>query len=189
MYDHRFAGPRSLLRHMRRCHMDERTARTKVREMELYQALQQAGVQFEFQRHIPFAGCGINSETKCAYLDFLIAKPWGYISLECDEDQHKERDPSSDPRRDFDIDESVLLGSGHKLRVIRYNPDTYKVDGVTRRTPKKERLSRLLELLEADPPERFERWFLYYDHKSGAPLPEVSVFWAPDASAVSRVMN
>jgi hypothetical protein len=37
---HRFAGVQVLLRHMRTFHSDNPTARTKGKEMELYQALQ-----------------------------------------------------------------------------------------------------------------------------------------------------
>ena len=78
--------------------------------MSIYQALQQPGLEFEYQKHLPFAGCGLNSETRCAYLDFLFVKAWGYIILEVDEDQHKSYPPSCDVRRDFDIVASVALG-------------------------------------------------------------------------------
>ena len=67
--------------------------------------------------------------------------------LEVDEEQHKAYDPSCDVRRDFDMAASVALGSGHKLLVLRYNPDAFKIAGVTRRTTKKERHAQLIRLL------------------------------------------
>ena len=76
---------------MRTAHAGDRKALTKVNERELYQALQAAGIQFQYQKHIPFAACGLKSETTCAYADFVIASPWGYTFLECDEDQHRGR--------------------------------------------------------------------------------------------------
>ena len=156
----------------------------------MYQQLEQAGVDFEYQKHIPFAGCGLNPdgayETKHAFVDFAIAKPWGYILLECDEEQHLGRDPSCDPRRDVDIAASVALGSEHKLLVLRYNPDTYKVDGKAQRTSKGDRIQRLLELLEYEP-AGFERLFLFFDHASDANLPDVASEWSEGARGISRL--
>ncbi|CAJ1405961.1 unnamed protein product [Effrenium voratum] len=47
-----------------------------------------------------------------------------------DEEQHKAYDPSYDVRRDFDTAASVALGSGHKLMVLRHNPDAFKIAGI-----------------------------------------------------------
>lgn len=51
--------------------------RTKTKEISIYQALQQAGFYFECQKYLPFAGCGLNSETRCAYFDYLSTKLGG----------------------------------------------------------------------------------------------------------------
>ena len=91
----------------------------------MYQALQQVGVQFEYQVYIPFKGCGIASETAYAYPDFVVAMPWGNLIIECDETQHTHYPPSCDVRRDFDIAASIALGSGQKLVILRYNPDAF----------------------------------------------------------------
>ena len=143
----------SLLRHMRSQHSGEPKALVKKKELELYQELQKAGVTFQYQHHLPFKACGLNTETTCAYADFLVAQSWGYVLLECDEDQHRSYDASCDTRRDFDMAASVGLGSGHKLRVIRYNPDSYRVAGKTRVERKKARMERLLALLQEDEPQ------------------------------------
>ena len=185
-YGHRFAGARSLLNHMRSFHAGMPKALTKQKELVLYQDLQRAGVEFEYQKHIPFAGCGLNSETKCAYVDFTITMPWGYILLECDEDQHKTYDPSCDVRRDFDMAASVALGSSHDLLIIRYNPDSYKVGGKTRTESKKDRTTRLIALLDYEP-NAFERIFLCYDQDVDSKLPLVANRWGKAARQVSRV--
>ena len=147
---------------MRSQHSGMPKALTKQKELTLYQDLQKAGVEFDYQKHIPFRACGLNSETRCAYVDFVITKPWGYILLECDEDQHRSYDPSCDVRRDFDIVASVALGSGQKLLIIHFNPDPYRISGRRRTETKKDRMQRLLALLDHEP-DAFERVFLCYD--------------------------
>ena len=175
---------------MRSQHSDAPKGLTKVKEMALYLELQKAGVVFDYQVYIPFKACNLNPDgdydSKWAYVDFVITKRWGYILLECDEDQHKREPPTCDPRRDFDIAASVTLGSEHKLLVVRYNPDGYKVGGKTRITGKAQRIKRLLEVLEYEP-VGFERLFLYFDHESGASLPDVAKQWDEGACIVSRL--
>jgi len=119
-------------------------------------------------------------------VDFAIVRPWGYILLECDEDQHRSYDPSCDVRRDFDMAASVALGSRQKLMIVRYNPDSYRVGGKTRTESKKDRIKRLLELLEYEP-QGFERVFMGYDQESGSTLPQVAASWEEAARQVSRV--
>ena len=60
----------------------------------------------------------------------MITKAWGYILIECDEDQHRAYDPMRDVRFDFALAQSV--GSRQKLMVIRYNPDAYRIGGKTK---------------------------------------------------------
>lgn len=176
------------MQQMRRQHSGESKALTKQKELLLYQELQQAGVVFAFQKHVPFRSCDLRSETACAYADFAIARPWGYIMLECDEDQHRSYDPSCDVRRDFGIAASVALGSGHKLRIVRFNPDADRVDDQTRVESRKERMQRLMVLLDEEPAASFERSFLCYDATSDSVMPQVAASWDVAAKAVSRVL-
>ena len=122
-------------------------------------------------------------------MDFTIAKSWGYVLLEVDEDQHRSYDASCDVRRDFDMAASVALGSGHKLRVIRFNPDSYRVGGRTRTESKKDRMKRLLALLEeGEPVGALERVFLCYDQEStDTSLPQIAASWDVAARHVSRM--
>ena len=143
---------------------------------------------FKYQKQVPFKSCNRRSDTACAYVDFAIARPWGYVLLECDEDQHRSYDPGCDVRKDFDIAASVALGNGHKLRVARYNPDAYWVDGQTRVESRRERMKRLLVLLDEELAASFERVFLCYDATNDSVLPQVAASWGVVAKAVSRVL-
>ena len=192
MQGHRFAGAYSLKHHMQTFHSDNPKALTKSKELELHQALQNADICFEYQKHLPFRGCGLASETMHAYIDFCIQMTWGVILLECDENQHHTYDPSCDVRRDFDSCASIALGSQHKAVVLRYNPDAFKIGGATRRTTKKERQQKLLETImswEEDPAPQFgfARFFLFYDAADdAAPLPLIAENWSEEVRAVTR---
>jgi hypothetical protein len=170
---------------MRTKHSDSAKALTKSKELEVYQLLQSAGVQFSYQHHLPFKSCGLASETACAYVDFVVQTAWGAIALEVDEDQHASYAPMCDVRRDFDIAASVSLGSGGKLAILRYNPDPFKMAGVARRTAKKDRHAKLLQVLgglqSQEPELPFSRLFLYYDRATpDSTLPSIAAQWEGD---------
>ena len=142
---------------------------------------------FEYQHYLPFRGCGLESGTAHAFVDFALPTPWGYVLLEVDEEQHKAYNPSCDARKDFDMAASVALGSGHKLLVLRYNPDAFKIAGMTRRTTKKERHAQLIcllgELLAREPEAPFTRLFLFYDRAAeNNALPCVAEHWSEPVS-------
>ena len=119
----------------------------------------------------------------CQLCNYTIV---GYILLECDEDQHRSYDPSCNVRRDFDIAASVTMGSFHKLMIVRCNPDAYRVGGIVRTETKKDRLQRLLAVMDHEPTS-FEMVFLCYDPDEGATLPQVAASWDEAAKQVSRV--
>ena len=127
-FGHRFCHASKLLQHMRSKHSGEPKALTKTKELSVYKALQEANIGFEYQKHLPFHGCDLNSETKCAFVDFAITTSWGVILLEVDENMHAGQPSSCDVRRDFDMCASIILGSQHKVVVLRYNPDSFRID-------------------------------------------------------------
>jgi hypothetical protein len=188
---HRFAGVACLMHHMRVYHTDNPKALTKSKELNVHMMLTEASIDFEYQRHLPFKGCDLRSETSYCLIDFVIQKNWGIVFLECDEEQHSAYPTSCDVRRDFDICASIALGSQHKAVMLRYNPDAFKVAGVTRRTSQRDRRIKLLETLHAwdeDPAPNllFARFFMFYDAESDeAVLPIVAHKWAPEVSEVS----
>ena len=177
---------------MRSCHGDHPKALTKRKELDVHRALQKAGLEFEYQKHLPFRSCGLGSETAWAFIDFAILTIWGVILLEVDELQHAAYDPSCDVRRDFDSCASIALGSQQKAVVLRYNPDAFKICGKMKYTTKKERQAKLIETIkswETDPaPELgFARFFLFYDaEEDTSPLPSISTNWPNEVKAISR---
>ena len=171
-------------------------ALTKTKELCVYTALRAADVEFEYQKHFPFKSCGLDSEKKCAFADFAIYAPWGAILLEVDEFMHIHDDATCDVRRDYDIIASISLGSAHKVAILRYNPDSFRVDGKNMRVPTKDRQRRLIEVLREwlldDPaPERqLARFFLYYDWHSDSRLPVVAKYWqCEEAREISSVLS
>ena len=155
----------------------------------VFRALTEASISFDYQVFLPFRTCGLESETRHAFADFVIARPCGSIVLEVDEEQHSAYDTSCDPRRDFDIFASVAMGSAEKVTVLRYNPNPYKVGGVTRPTPQNEKLQKLLSVIEGPEPSE-KRLFLYYDRPSvDATLPCVAGYWDIVARIISRCVD
>ncbi len=180
---------------MRAKHSGEPKALTKTKELNIHNTLQATDIEFEYQKHIPFRSCGLESETTCAYLDFTVTTHWGVILLEVDEHQHSGYPISCDIRRDFDIYTSIALGSGQKVAILRYNPDAFRIDGKNVRVAAKERQRRLVEVLrdwiaeDPVPDLPFARFFLYYDGRSGSALPLVAKDWESDeARAISAVV-
>ena len=185
----RFSTAFNLKNHMRAFHSDDPKALTKHKELTVHQFLRTSGVDFEYQFCIPFARCGLDGETKYAFLDFLIPRQWGHICLEVDENQHSAYDESCDPRRDFDIFSSIALGTGGKVLILRYNPDGFKIGDMTCSVAKKARHARLLEVINSVEPPACARYFLYYNkHKHGDELPAVADQWPPAMREMSKAL-
>jgi hypothetical protein len=179
---------------MRSKHSGQPKALTKSK-LTVYNALQAAHIAFEYQKHLPFRGCDLGSETVCAYVDFAITAPWGALLLEVDEDAHSAYPAACDVRRDFDMCASLALGSGHKVVVLRYNPDNFRLDGNNMSVAAKDRQRRLVEVVRAwlledpAPGKQLARFFMYYDMRSDATLPVVAKEWeSEEARAVSAVV-
>ena len=179
---------------MRCKHSGQPKALTKSKELSIYTVLQAADIAFEYQKHLPFHGCHLDSETKCAFVDFAITATWGALLLEVDEDQHSSRPASCDPRRDFDMCASLALGSGHKVIVLRYNPDSFRMDGKNMTVATKDRQRHLVEVVrdwltdDPVPDMQLARFFMYYDGRSFSALPVVAKEWDDEARAVSAVV-
>ncbi len=87
----------------------------------------------------------------------------------------------------MDIAASVALGSEHKLKIVHFNPDAFRLDGKDQHESKASRIARLLEVLSEEP-VGFERVFLCYDGTSDSHLPQVACSWPEAAREVSRVV-
>ena len=180
---------------MRSKHSGQPKALTKTKELSVYKALQSADIAFDYQQYLPFRGCDLQSETKCAYVDFAITAPWGALLLEVDEDAHSAYPASCDVRRDMDMCASLALGSGHKVVILRFNPDSFRVDGRNMTVAPKERQRRLVEVVRAwlledpAPGKQLARYHMYYDMHSDSTLPVVAKEWeSTEVRAISAVI-
>ena len=112
--------------------------------------------------------------------------------LEVDENQHFWYPPQCDIRRDFDILASIAMGSRDKLVMLRFNPDPFKVGGVTQPTTRKDREAKLLQVLQAldeEPDLPITRLFLFYDRPShDSTLPSVAEGWPEEVKQISRCL-
>ena len=116
MRGYRFCGAYGLLSHMRGKHSDNPKAQTKRKELQIFHLLQTNDVPFEYQVHMPFAGCGLQDGTKCAYLDFVVPRRSCTLILEIDEGQHKVGYTTScDLGREMNVMASVAMGSGGRV--------------------------------------------------------------------------
>jgi len=95
--------------------------------------------------------------------DFVINCNSHIIIIEVDEFQHSEYDQDCERKREERIAEAF-----YPCIIIRYNPDAYKIDGLTRKTNKQTRQEKLIEIIrscsEMNVEEyQFKRIRLFYD--------------------------
>jgi hypothetical protein len=77
--------------------------------------------------------------------DIFIETSWGCLIVEVDEQEHRDYDPNCEVVREFNIHQAL----GCDLTIVRYNPDSYKPDGVnTQRLTKEERMGALFLALQ-----------------------------------------
>ena len=160
--------------HQRRRHTAEGCRITKQKEHKLQMFLEKEGLltSKDSQLHIPVKGCGLDGGRHRAFLDFVIHTPNKIVIVENDEFQHAGDSVTCDPSRMNDVVGSARI-AGEKLGLlfIRFNPDSFKVDGKTRKTFRKEREALLLRAIHEVDVER-EQWgvlYMFYDEVSGTP--------------------
>ena len=179
----------SLLRHMRSKHRSEPKAQSKTKELNVYAALQAAGIECEYKKPIKFRRCGSHCE-KGIFLDIAITTHWGVIVLQVDVHQHASYPAECDLRRDYNTYVSIARNRERKVAILRYNPDEFHIDGKNVRVETEERHRRLVEVLRAwmaedwVPTRPFARFFMYYDSESGSNLPLVAKDWDSDEARV-----
>ncbi len=108
-----------------------------------------------------------------ARVDFKVCRAWGADIVECDEEQHRHYTIGCDAGRMLNVFAEILKRGDRagKLRLIRYNPDAYRVDGVKQKTPQRDRQAALLKVLNSPPEQQFSVTYLFYDRTG--PLPDV----------------
>ena len=125
--------------------------RIKQHELNTEALLNKHGIEFTHNKHVPFDFNDEGGGTKSrAFIDFdIIRKDECRDILETDERQHSDYDVSCDAKRMADIYLALTLeGNTLPVTFIRYNPDSYKVNGVKRETPREVREAKLIEYIQ-----------------------------------------
>ena len=159
----RFAKLHHLNCHTASQHTESGMKKRKIKEDALAAALTTAGVDFK-REHQVSVSC-LRADHTFSRIDFLILSKGAVIFLECDEDQHVDYMVSCDVRRMMDVTAAMQL-EGNTLPVhwIRFNPDTYHVDGKARMILMKERYRNLVSYIEAfTTTQPLSVQYLYYD--------------------------
>ena len=187
-------------------HTPRGTARKKLQEQAMHEALVMANYKESFEKgRVPAPGhfarevyfdhrCALArnfmpGEKKYAYVDFVVTTPDGrVVFLEVDEDQHSHYPQLCETTRMWNVCESIALADlGGEMNVfwLRMNPNTaFRVGGGIVTSPHKDRFVEVVKFMDAlksapeDPPMQIG--YAFYDcHPGGRPL----VLDDPDFSA------
>ncbi len=165
-----FVQSAHLTGHKRAIHTARGTQRQKKKEERVGRFLTDAGITFEREVVVNFCG---EAERRHARVDFTIYRDWGTDVVECDEEQHQHYPIGCDAGRMLNVFAEILKRGDRagKLRFTRYNPDSYKVDGVKQKTLLRDRHAALLNVLNTPPDQQFSVSYLFYDRTG--PLPDI----------------
>lgn len=173
----KFRSTQQLKKHAYYYHTTEGNASRKRKETAIEKLLTQHGIQFTREHRIDL-GCAIPAAT-WVYTDFVLIFHNTFVILEVDQDQHDGYGIACDLRRMTDIVASLRI-SGNTMRVafVRYNPDSFKVAGNTKRTTTTTRHERLISVLRGLESETVDDatlcdtriWYLFYDVEADGKL-------------------
>ncbi len=139
-----------LIKHKHSIHSDEGMKRQKKKEQRFFKTLEtNHAYKFEMKEreHVIDFKC-MDSALTCARLDALKTDdPELAIWLEHDEEQHQGM-TRCDCRRTHAVIGSIRAsGYTGKILLIRFNPDAFKIDGVTVKTTYKQRIAKIHKIL------------------------------------------
>ena len=180
-----FAQSNNLTQHYRCHHRGVYNARKKEQEERIRLALNLHNWKewfhpewmppsgyFKREKKIDFK-CFDPTQT-CGYIDFVIGTRDGYIFLEVDEHQHrygyKNDTLSCDMKRMNNVTTSlhVEVCDIPSIYWLRYNPHSWRIDGVCRHTPKEDRETWLMQFLcEFRHENQLQVGYAYYDSTDG----------------------
>ena len=168
----RFSVSGYLKVHFDRMHTKEGQQRQKRTENHVMKFLDSVGISYEREIHISYS-CIDDTSKKFSRVDAVIECPDRglRILLEVDEHQHSDRETSCELARMTDSTACMRLGGEtHKLLWLRFNPDAYKVDESTVKTPKRDRYKVLEDVIRTYVPDRdMAVMYLYYSTQDGVP--------------------
>jgi hypothetical protein len=168
--DAAFAHRHKLKAHIHFYHTKEGQRERKREEVRIAKLFKKNNISFKREHHVSFH-C---SDGTFARMDFIIIVNGRVIIVEVDEDQHRTYDIGCDVARMTNVFEAwVLDGNTLPVRIIRYNPHAFRVDGQLVNLSKKDREVRLLEAVK-DAVERdgdgMQVQYMYYDMEGGVPV-------------------
>ena len=130
------------------------------------------GIEFDEEVHISYR-CIDATSKKFSRIDVVIDIPARNlrILLEIDETQHDADAWGCDVVRMNDTTACVRMsGDTFNLLWLRFNPDAYKVDGVTARTRTVDRHAALKRVIDTYVPTRYMAvMYMYFDTERGVP--------------------
>jgi hypothetical protein len=165
----------SLLNHQRAHHTADYIKGLKLKEGAIEDLLNLHGYDFKRQHYVNFQ-CAVSEET-WSFSDAVLLFRNTVVILEVDEHQHAAYGITCDLKRmGLTVESLRLEGNTQRIVFIRYNPDAFTVNGVTKRTSRQERHDALIALLreletEPDAPgvEDVRTYYLFYDTTDGVP--------------------
>lgn len=145
-------------------HSEKNQLRLKKKEEAVAKVLKAAHIDFKREHHIDMS-CVSNEENKFVRIDFLIIKKGIIIILEVDEEQHRQYLVNCDSLRPFKIAETLALdGNTLPIGIIKFNPDSFRVDGKISNISKKDRYAKLVDTISKWNQNRpLAVHYMYYD--------------------------
>jgi hypothetical protein len=131
--------------------------------MRIVKALTAADIDFKREHHVSFDCLG---GTYCR-LDFVVIINGKVVVIEVDEEQHATYGVSCDVGRMVNLCSALLLdGNELPVLIVRYNPHAYDVDGIRRKTPRKDREAALINVVQRSTEADFtglQIQYMYYN--------------------------
>ncbi len=163
------AYSQSLRQHLTAWHSEEGIKRQKRKEQRLFQTLEKThGLKFDIktEREYQIDFKCLDQKDTFARLDALRVTEEMALWLECDENGHEGMIGCDCNRTHKVIGNLRASGFKGKILQIRFNPDSFTVDGTNKKVPYKDRVAKLYEVItQYKLPEGKDAGsvFMYYD--------------------------
>lgn len=149
--------------HVAAMHTSEGQQRHRKKEEKVRRALRQAALNFKSEHQISFECWG----DTFARTDFLMLEKGVVLLGEVDENQHKTYGVVCELARMTKTHTALAIeGNTSPVGFIRYNPDAFKVAGVIKKVKPKDRLRRLLQVInewQPGPEGSLQIQYMFYD--------------------------
>ncbi len=163
-----FKTANCLRSHKKLIHQKEFIQIHKIEEHKIDVLLKKYEIEFIREHMIDF-NCVYDIDGSRAYIDFVLLINNNIIFVEIDEYQHKYGyyGIACDMKRMSKITESLILGGlALPILFIRYNPNSYSVDGKQCRVIQENRQKTLIEYIrnyKSDPDKLLQIQYMFYD--------------------------